>query len=191
MVRTQHALVFVAFVSAISILACGFPGLGATATEVPTIPPTDPPPTEPPTVDPAATEPPSETQPPAEAPTATPVPGPDFSAASVYAVSHLENGRLLVTIQVPGGVQGPYQATVGPSTLSCEILSQYPDRLYCNGPEPYQNYTTQHATVTVISSDSGETVFQAEFDIPPRPTPTPSPTPTYTPTPTPTYTPAP
>lgn len=181
-------ILLVAGVIAAAAVACSIPGL-STPTPEPEAPPTDTPAAQGATDTPAPTEPPTEVPPPTETPTITPTQGPDFSAASVYAVSHLQGSRLLVTIQIPGGVEGIYQATVGPSTLNCEILSEYPDRLYCNGPEPYQNYTSQHATLTVYSSDTGNTVFQVEFNIPPRPTPTPTATATYTPTPT--YTPEP
>ncbi len=169
-----------------TLIGCSFLGLQATpqadggeasATETPTAPPA--------TEAPAPTEPPTETPVPSATPTITPTPGPNFGAASVYAVSHLTGDRLLVTIQIPGGVEGMYQAVVGPSTLNCEILADYPNRLYCNGPEPYQNYTGREATVTVYSTATGASVYQTDFNIPPRPTPTPTPTDTPTPTPTP------
>ncbi|MGA9532517.1 MAG: hypothetical protein WBR18_07355 [Anaerolineales bacterium] len=135
-----------------------------------------------------STSAPTDTPPPA-APTETPVPtataGPNFAQASVYAVSHLSGNRLLVTIQIPGGVSGNYSAGVGTSTLRCEILSQYPDRLYCSGPEPYTNYQYKQATVSLYPAGSAEAVFQGDFQIPPLPTPTPTPTETPTLTPTP------
>lgn len=167
-----------------ALFGCNFLGLQATqppdgggqgATETPTVPPA--------TDTPAPTEPPTETLVPSATPTITPTPGPNFGAASVYAVSHLTGDRLLVTIQIPGGVEGMYQAVVGPSTLNCEILADYPDRLYCTGPEPYVNYTARETSVTLYSTATGASVFQTQFDIPPRPTPTPTPTDTPTPPP--------
>lgn len=170
-----------------ALVGCNLPGVNAV-----TPPPAD---TEAPLVVTATPEPVT------EAPAATPVPdateapaepeGPNFDAASVYAVSHLDGSRLLVTIQIPGGVSGGYQATVAGSTLNCEILPAYPDRLYCSGPEPFQNFGgSETATVTVVDTASGNTVFQQQFNIPVRYTPTPSHTPTYTYTPTITYTPS-
>ena len=186
MINRRHHLFFVVAVPLAVALACSLPGETPTSQPETEATATDTPAGEPATATQAPIQPPTETPVPSETPTITPTPGPNFGAASVYAVSHLSGSRLLVTIQVPGGVEGTYQATVGPSTLNCEILSEYPDRLYCNGPEPFQNYTSQKATVTLYSTTSGNTVFQAEFDIPPRPTPTPTPTNTPTPGPTPT-----
>lgn len=167
--------------------ACNLPGAGqatATDTPVPEIGPSATPPSAAsPTPEPADTEPPQPTNTPE--PTATS--GPNFAQANVYAVSHLSGNRLLVTIQVPGGVSGSYTAGVGTSTLRCEILSEYPDRLYCSGPEPYVNYSYQDATVSVYPAGSANAVFTSDFQIPPQATPTP--TPTKTPTPTPTSTP--
>lgn len=169
-----------------ALFGCSFLGLQGTqqanggeqpATETATpIPATD---------TPVPTEPPTETAVPSATPTITPTPGPNFGAASVYAVSHLPGDRLLVTIQIPGGVEGVYQAVVGPSTLNCEILADYPDRLYCTGPEPYVNYAAREASLTLYSTSTGASVFQTQFNIPARPTPTPTPTdmPTLTPGP--------
>lgn len=185
--RRNH-LFIVAAVGLAVVLACALPGSAPTATPEGETAPTDTPAGEGATATQAAAQPPTHTPVPSETPTITPTPGPNFGAASVYAVSHLGGDRLLVTIQVPGGVEGTYQAVVGPSTLNCEILPEYQDRLYCSGPEPFQNYTSQQATVTLYSTVSGNTVFQTEFNIPPRPTPTPTPTPTHTPTPGPTPT---
>lgn len=148
------------------------------------------------TIGPSATPPPAVSDTPAptdtmapaeptETPLSTATSGPNFAQASVYAVSHLSGSRLLVTIRIPGGVSGSYSAGVGTSTLRCEILSEYPDRLYCSGPEPYANYQYKQATVALYPAGSAASVFQAEFQIPPLPTLTPTPTETPTPTPTP------
>lgn len=129
---------------------------------------------------PAATETPSETPTPSDTPTLTATPGPDFSQATVYAVSHLGGSRLLVTIQVPGGVEGDFTASVDSTPMTCEILDKYPDRLYCTGPEPYVNYGPKTAQFSLFPAGSATLVFQTSFTIPPRPTPTPTPSKTPT-----------
>jgi hypothetical protein len=176
-----------ALLMAIALASCNLPLSGPTP--IPTAEPDaeiGPSATPPPVA--TETSPPTETPPPS-APTETPLPsataGPNFAQASVYAVSHLSGNRLLVTIQIPGGVSGNYSAGVGTSTLRCEILSQYPDRLYCTGPEPYANYQYKQATVSLYPAGSATAVFQGEFQLPPLPTLTPTPTDTPTPTPTP------
>ena len=165
---------------AMALAACTLPGVAEpTATETP-IPesPTPEPPTATITLSPVPTE--AETQAP------TPTVGQQFTGANVYAVSHLSGNRLLVTIQVPGGIEGNYRATVGSSSLVCEKLVEYPDRLYCSGPEPYQNVGYENAIIYVFDQSTGAQVMQIAFSIPPWATATPSATPTYTPTPTPT-----
>ena len=137
----------------------------------------------PPPSGPSTTPEPVETATPA-APTETPPPtateGPNFAAASVYAVSHLAGNRLMVTIQVPGGVEGAYRATAASSNQTCEILAQYPDRLYCTGPEPFENYSLVSANFSLFPVGQVQPVFESKFNIPARPTPTPSITPTPT-----------
>lgn len=133
-------------------------------------------PTQPPATPTATTEP-SETP----APTATS--GADFSSASIYAISHLEGESLLVTVKVPGGgFEESYEGRVGPSVLSCEELGEYPDRLYCSGPEPFENYSTKSAPFQLYGSETASPVFETEVDIPPRATPTPPPSETPEPT---------
>ena len=131
--------------------------------------PTEPPPSQTPT--PAV---------PTETPLPTDTPGPNFGAASIYAVSHLPGDRLMVTVQIPGGVEGSYTSTSATSNQTCEILPEYPDRLYCTGPEPFENYSTVSAVFRLFAESQVQPVFETEFNIPPRATPTP----TITPTPT-------
>jgi hypothetical protein len=134
---------------------------------------------------PAATETPlpTDTSEPTFTPSATPTSGPDFSNASVYGVSHMEKDRILISVEVPGGVEGTYQASVGMVVLTCEILSEYPDRLYCSGPEPFENYQPINATIMILAMPGGSVVYESEFSLPARPTPTPTPSPEPSPTP--------
>jgi len=59
--------------------------------------------------------------------------GSDFTDANVLNVGWLESGSLLVTLKVPNGVEGNYRAIVDANEFTCEILEDYPDRLYCHG----------------------------------------------------------
>lgn len=107
--------------------------------------------------------------------TPTPTAGPNFQEASVYAMAHLPSDRLLITIQVPGGIEGIYDAFIGDQLYPCEVLSDHPDRLYCVGPEPYVNYSPEGTLVRVQPLYPGEgatPVFEATFTVPARPTPT-------------------
>ncbi len=175
----------VAIIAALGMtFACTSPVPIATPT------PTPPPPTLTPVPDlpstPTPTPVPAEPTVPA-APSATPTPipteGPNFAQASVYAVSHLSGDRLLVTLQVPGGVEGSYTAQVQTSSLPCEILDEYPDRLYCSGPAPFINYAARTTNLQLFSPGGVEPVFSTEFTVPARPTPTPTATEEPSPTP--------
>ena len=59
--------------------------------------------------------------------------GPEFTDASVISRGWLDSGSLLVTLQIPHGVEGDYYAIVGGHEFKCDILEDYPDRLYCHG----------------------------------------------------------
>ncbi len=171
------------------IMACNLPfGLPAAAPSASQAPPpaqADTPTVEIPTATPPPTDTPAPTDTPlpSETPTITPTEGPNFAAASVYAVSHLPNDKLLVTVQIPGGVQGDYKAYVANLPFACEILDQYPDRLYCNGAEPFGVYAARDASLEILTVADNTPVFTAQFTVPAIPTPT------YTPTPKPTATP--
>jgi len=171
------------------VLACNLPfgpsGSAPAAANTPEPAQAETPAPELPSPTPAPTETPvpSDTPEPSETPTITPTQGPNFGAASVYAVSHLPNDKLLVTIQIPGGVEGVYKAYVSNLPFACEILDQYPDRLYCNGPEPFGLYAAKDASLEILTAAENTTVFTAQFTVPAIPTPT------FTPTPKPTSTP--
>lgn len=182
--RRPIALALIGVVGA--MFACSLPpSLGG-----PEPPPPTPTATPEPLVQPTATPtplPPEPTEPPPPTETPTPVPteGPNFGEASVYAVSHLSGERLLVTVQIPGGVEGSYTGRVEASSLQCEVLPDYPDRLYCSGPRPFVNYAPRTTNVQIYGVDSVDPVFSSEFTVPPLPTPTPTPSDTPEPSPTP------
>lgn len=157
----------------LGLSACSFPSAPTvTPTRQPLPSPSD---TQMPTPIPSATGTPSRTPAPTLTPTITPTPGPDFEAASVYAVAHLASSRLMVTISVPGGVEGIYDVFIGDSRYPCETLPEYPDRLYCTGPEPYVNYSPEGARVRLFPlypEDPDQPLFEATITVPARPTPT-------------------
>jgi hypothetical protein len=69
-----------------------------------------------------------------DTPTMTATPNP-FANARIISYGYLKNNRLLVTIEVPGGTpDGEFTVFVGEVEYICEVLSAFPDRLYCNGP---------------------------------------------------------
>ncbi len=171
------------------VLACNLPfGPSSSAPSSPEAPLSggaDTPTAELPSATPAPSDTPmpSDTPVPSDTPTITPTEGPNFAAASVYAVSHLPNDKLLVTVQIPGGVQGEYSAYVSNLPFACEILDQYPDRLYCNGPEPFGLFAPKDASLEILAASDNTTVFTTQFTVPAIPTPTFTPTPKPTPTP--------
>ena len=59
-----------------------------------------------------------------------------FTEANVYSLSFPQDDVFLVTIEVPGGVKSDYYALVDRKQYKCEVLEQYPDRLYCSGLAP-------------------------------------------------------
>jgi hypothetical protein len=93
-------------------------------------------------------------------------PGPDFSSAGIFGVAHLENGYFLVTIEVPGGVEGRYYATVGVDSFQCMTLPDYPSRLYCTG---VSSQIGQIVPLRVYEEGSTQAVLEVELGIPPVP----------------------
>jgi hypothetical protein len=93
-------------------------------------------------------------------------PGPDFSNAWIYGVAHLENGYFLVTLDVPGGVDGSYRATLGNVAFNCMILDDYPSRLYCTG---LTDQAGQFARLQLFEEGNDQVLFETEIGVPPVP----------------------
>jgi hypothetical protein len=129
--------------------------------------------------------------PPPPTSTFTPTVTESLFRASIYGVARLSRHRLQISIKVPSAESNPaildrgYTAVVGPSTLTCEVLPQYPYRLYCSGPDPYTNYRPIGAELTLYASGRPNPVFAAVFTIPSLPTLTPTPSKTPKPSATP------
>lgn len=178
----------VVFVSTLALVGCGAGAPLPSSPEPASTSPGGPLPTS---LFPSRTPTPSSTPTASATASPTPFPTPDFHDASIYAVAHLPRSRLLVTISVPRARTDPQvlghacTAGVGPSQLDCEVLAQYPDRLYCTGPEPFISYRAESADLALYDQQSPGPVFVTTFTIPGLPTLTPTPSATASPTPTP------
>jgi hypothetical protein len=81
----------------------------------------------------------------------------------------------MISIEVPGGVDGVFDAYVGSSYLPCETPYQYPNRIICVGPEPFVNYSPEGAKVTLYPlypDPEAPPLFEAMISVPARATPT-------------------
>ena len=96
-------------------------------------------------------------------PTATPAPRVDFSSATILGVSFLDGSRLMVSVTIPGGVEGEYRALVGGKAFDCLILGEYPDRLYCIGP---RLNAVEDAEISIFPANSDVPLFVAVFAVP-------------------------
>lgn len=86
-----------------------------------------------------------------------------FNEANVYSLGFPQDDVFLVTIEVPGGVEGDNYALVDGKQYECQVLEQYPDRLYCSGKAPQTN---RFVIIQIIATDSEEVVFEAEIGVP-------------------------
>jgi hypothetical protein len=105
-------------------------------------------------------------------PSATTVISPPVSDqidASVYALSNLEDEQLLITIQLPGNAEGNYRVTVNDLSYHCIVLTQYSDRLYCNGPSPGGG---KYALLKLYKEGNDQPVFEEQIGTPVLPPPT-------------------
>ena len=108
------------------------------------------------------------------------------SDADVSEVGYLSK----VIIELENAYGGNYRVTVGGVEFSCRTYEDYPDQLYCFGPE----LPVGVHTAIVYEGDSEEALFTLEIVVegnvvvvtatPPPDTPTPLTPPTATPTPT-------
>jgi hypothetical protein len=120
---------------------------------------------------------------------------PTSRPCSVYSYSLLGDGNLLLAFKFFESLSGNYTAVVDNQQFHCEILPQYPDRLYCHGTYPPVGKVVD---INIYSfdpyKDTGEQICYKSFKEPFIPTPTPTvhrkktktPTP-YSPYPTGTY----
>lgn len=106
----------------------------------------------------------------------------DFTGATIYKYGFPAHEQMMVTIQLNSIVQGGYHAFVNGQLFKCWIVTQYPDRLYCQGKQKKGGYQD----IQVFEDGTEKLVFEAQFELPvwtPTKTPLPTPKHGYTPTP--------
>jgi hypothetical protein len=114
--------------------------------------------------------------------------GTDFDGAYIYAWGQWKPQTYGITIQLKQNVkQEQFFLDVDGVTFKCQVIKQYPNRLYCSGP-PLQGgrYTIQVYYLNWLNEK--KVVFSQEYSFPawtPTPVPTITPDRTRTPTPTP------
>ena len=158
--RQKSILILTMLCMAVLLSACGTPAAAPTAT-VPVEPPTaTPKPTE--TAVPTATA--TETPVPSATPTITLTPTAtfqaDFSKAELYTAGPLANFRFLIAVELEEPVEGDYYSLVDKNKeYSCEVLPEYPNRLYCSGP---QAAADDFVFFQVFESATDRVVFSGE-----------------------------
>ena len=141
----------------------GNPKQTATAEILPTatlMPSKTPEPTKTPTEIPTETMIPT----PEDTPTKTPLPGPDFSNAEIFSMGPMENWNFFFTIQIEEEITGSYYAMVDKNKkYKCFMMDEYPNRLYCHGPQVAFN---DYVEYELYMEDVDDFVHAGEFFIP-------------------------
>jgi hypothetical protein len=98
-------------------------------------------------------------------PTATPYAGVDFSKVAVAFGGFLSGYRYFIALRFPGDVVGQYYALVGSNSLeyTCEVMQEYPNRLYCTGPLAGVD---KYVTIMLFSAETNDLVFTGQIFIP-------------------------
>jgi hypothetical protein len=97
-------------------------------------------------------------------PTATAVANVTPATTQMYITYALvEDGRMLITVQLPGGVKGTYHLTLDSEEYPCQVLGSYPDRLYCVGKRLPAGTTV---TMKIIMEGGSVPVYEAIVIIP-------------------------
>jgi hypothetical protein len=100
------------------------------------------------------------------APTATPPPTPDPALTDVKLIglAWYKNYDLLLSFQFPGPVDpNNYVVTLEDKVYTCEVLAQFPDRLYCRGQGAKVLST---ANVRVYQTGSDQPGFEKDVWVP-------------------------
>lgn len=162
----RFVMLFVLFLSSLLLAACSTPTATPEPTKAPALETATKAPTATmrPSLTPAATATPSATE--TLPPTATPPPTPDPALSSIKLVglAWLSNYNLLLSFNFPGPVDANmYRVTLEDKEYTCEVLAQYPNRLYCHGQGAKVLAT---ATVRVYSTGSNQPGFEQEVWVP-------------------------
>lgn len=134
----------------------------AAPTDVPTVLPTNPPaPTETDVPLPSLTPTAAETTPTA---TLAPTADPALASVKLIGLAWYADYDLLLSFQFPGPVDAAnYRVTLEDKEYKCEVLKQFPDRLYCKG-QGAKVLTT--AMVRVYPAGSDAPVFEKTVWVP-------------------------
>ena len=109
------------------------------------------------------------------------LPSPPTSAATlvpgdIYSYNILSGGDFMLVVQFEQPLSGQYTALLDGKDFLCQILPQYPNRLYCHGPNPRPGSMVD---ISIHSLEQNSLVFARSWQIPYIYTPTPvRPTPT-------------
>ena len=69
-------------------------------------------------------------------PSQTQVPCPDFSGAKIFSMGPMEYWNFFFTIQIEDEILGDYYAILDKNKqYKCFKLEEYPNRIYCHGPQ--------------------------------------------------------
>jgi hypothetical protein len=146
-------------------------GCGLRPTPEPTFTPIPPSRTPPPTSTPAPTITPQPTETSLPTPTSEPsitsfpTPEVDFSKVKFYTDGFLPNWQFFFALKAEGSVKGSYEALVDKTVrYKCEVLTAYPDRLYCNGPLRRMDDWIDYE---IFQIGSDEPVFRGRMYVPP------------------------
>ncbi len=101
---------------------------------------------------------------PAISPTVTPYQNIDFSQVELSFGGFLSHWRYFITFKFPEEVRGEYYALVDKNKeYRCEVLPQYPNRLYCNGPLVI---VYNWAEIELFAIGSEEPLISGQFFVP-------------------------
>ena len=95
--------------------------------------------------------------------TSTTVASIDLSAGSVLGVSFLSGDRLMVSLSFPTAIEGEFRAVAQGEEFACQILDEYPDRLYCIGPVLEPDTAVR---LVLFQASITPSVFESTFSIP-------------------------
>ena len=161
-------LTIVIVLASILISACQLPDMSGAAeaagtpelTEAAAVLPEEPQPE----ATPVPTETPAEPVATAEPPT-SPSEDSNFRRAQFRAMSFMSEGRMLVTLAVPGDLAERYPAILADEKYSCVPDANYPERLFCVGPVVEPGWQV----INVLSPEDGRILTEVGFTVQPQP----------------------
>jgi len=86
----------------------------------------------------------------------------DFSGAYIYSHGSVSGHKYFFTIQMSAEIRGVYHAKIGDTAYKCEILTEKPDRLYCQGP----SVKGGNRTIKIYEDGTENLVFTYDFIFP-------------------------